>query len=483
MDERLLKLRLDREREARKQAEALLDQKSRELYEANLALEQRARQGTVEGSPPAADGQAGLSDVALLRRRLEREKKARKAAENLLETKSRELFESNLIIERQAHEARETAARLAVIMDSIVDGIVTTNLDGSILNSSAAVEQIFSSSREDLLERSILDLLDQGEEERYAILRSEVMEEAGRGGSGLAGDRVEAKYTLLTGTRGDGANFPMEMAISVVQKGDAPFLVHVLRDVTERENAQKNLLQARKIQAMGGMAGGISHELNNLLLPITTLVGMTLKQLPDNNPFKKRLEKVSEAAERAKTIVGQFVEFSREGAPVSEVLDASEVIRESISFVSSTVLSNVELVEKVDEEVGAIKGDPALIRVVMTNLVSNACDAVGGKVGRVEVSLTRDRVSLVQAREVQGLTPGLYAKLTVSDTGCGMDEETLGRIFDPFFTTKEVGEGTGLGLATVHGIVERHSGAIRALSKVGEGTSVEVYLPLVADGD
>ncbi|MCR4377512.1 MAG: ATP-binding protein [Rhodospirillales bacterium] len=256
-------------------------------------------------------------------------------------------------------------------------------------------------------------------------------------------------------------------------------LFKVSQSILKTRQAEEALRQSQKMQSLGNLAGGVAHEMNNLFFPILALSRMTLERLPDDSPHRERLKKIVIASERGKALVDQVMAFSRHEHPQRERLDIYTAVRESLGLICATLPSTVTLHDQLDEDVGTILGDASQIGAVLMNLISNAQDAMAGRIGKIDVVLSRVEIDAVAARQVAGLKSGVYAKLFIKDTGVGMDEKILERIFDPFFTTKEVGQGTGLGLSTVYSIVTQHEGAIRISSQLGVGTEVEVFFPLV----
>ncbi len=250
-------------------------------------------------------------------------------------------------------------------------------------------------------------------------------------------------------------------------------------DITERHDTERRLRQAEKMDALGNLTGGIAHDFNNTLLPLLTLTELTLKGFPEGSKERERLEKVVQAARRGADLVRCIMVFSREEAPKRERTDLSEIFVEAMELLHSTLPRSLKIKEHCEEKTGFIMADSTQIVMVMMNLVNNAAHAMDGTAGVLEISASEEEVSQELAATVPGLKAGSYAKLTVNDTGHGMDEKTLEHVFDPFFTTKGVGEGTGLGLSQVHGIVAKHDGAISISSTLGKGTTVEVYFPLV----
>ena len=306
--------------------------------------------------------------------------------------------------------------------------------------------------------------------------------EHGRFGSGDQEEQVEERMKLARENR----PFRFEIALADGRTADTrsnPLpgggFVRTATDITERKEMEARLRQAQKMQSLGNLAGGLAHEINNLLLPILALAKMTLKQFPADSRDATRMQKIIEASERAKALVAQVMAFGRQDEPRMELIALHRVIRETMELIYKTLLSTITVRQHLDENTGTVWADAAQVGAVLMNLVSNAQDAFDGKTGEIDVSLGPVEVDAGLAKSVANLKPGPHARLSVSDKGKGMDEETLDRVFDPFFTTKEVGDGKGLGLSMVHGIIDKHGGAIHLVSKPDAGTTVDVYLPLV----
>jgi PAS domain S-box-containing protein len=285
----------------------------------------------------------------------------------------------------------------------------------------------------------------------------------------------------------NGELFWESVSISPIRDADGKItnFLAVKEDITERKRAETEqarletqLRQAQKMEAVGTLAGGIAHDLNNTLVPVLGLVELTLEEAPADSLARANLEMVIAAAERSKDLVNQILAFSRQDAPERKPVKLCRVIKETLSFLRASLPRTVEIRQKLDETLGPVLADATQIHQILLNLGSNAGDAMGLKGGVLEVVLERAEVDEGLASSGPTLRPGPHAKIVVSDTGAGMDEKTLERIFDPFFTTKSVGEGTGMGLSVVHGIVESHDGAITVTSEAGRGTSFEIYLPV-----
>jgi len=250
------------------------------------------------------------------------------------------------------------------------------------------------------------------------------------------------------------------------------------QEMAERRKAEMELMHHQKMESLGSLAGGIAHNLNNLLQPILMLSHLTQKKFKKGTREHKNMTVINEASIRASNLVDQIAAFSRSEELDTESVNIYDIVREGLDLVYTIVPSSVTVSEDLDKNTGIVNVDPAQTHTVFVNLVANALDAMKEKSGELKISLSQTQVNDSQENSLHGLKTGDYAKLVVSDTGHGMDQETLNRVFDPFFTTKEVGKGTGLGLSSAFGTVNKHGGTIHATSTLGKGTSFFVYLPL-----
>jgi len=246
------------------------------------------------------------------------------------------------------------------------------------------------------------------------------------------------------------------------------------RYIQQRCELEAQLFQSQKMEALGTLAGGVAHDLNNMLVPILVLAKTTAVRLPDGSRERRNLNTILQAGESARDLVSQILAFSRKEAPTLRRFDLAEVVRESLMLLRASLPSTI----KIDERIGAVPlllGDRSKLHQVIANLVTNAAQAIGDRHGTIIVELAAapgERLPHAPQR-----APSSALRLTVSDTGCGMDPRTAARMFDPFFTTKPAGAGTGLGLSVVHGIIDQHGGRIVVDSKVGRGTRFDIYLP------
>ncbi len=251
---------------------------------------------------------------------------------------------------------------------------------------------------------------------------------------------------------------------------------------TERRNLEAQLRHSQRLETVGTMAGGIAHELNNILVPIILYTDIAIEDLPDNSSAIESLERVLASATRAKGIVSQVLTFGHkiESGRLAAT-DIGDVVRESIELVRASIPQNVAVDLDIANDCPAVLASAALLNQLTVNLYSNAFQSLLDENGKVSISLAKSRADSELAAMYPSLGNRDLVRLCVTDNGCGMDEETMQRIFEPFFTTRSVGEGTGLGLSVVHGIVTDLNGAIRVQSTLESGSTFSVYLPAYVD--
>jgi PAS domain S-box-containing protein len=248
-------------------------------------------------------------------------------------------------------------------------------------------------------------------------------------------------------------------------------------DLTERKQLEKQLLQAQRMEAIGTLAGGIAHDFNNILTPILMGTEMAQLRIPEEHPAQNDLNKVMQATQRAKELVQQILTFSRQGDEEKEPLRLTLLVKQVIQFIRASLPATIEIRQNLSARSDIVIGNPIQIHQVIMNLCSNAAHAMRDGGGLLEINLANETVGAFDSTRYGNLKPGEFVKLTIRDTGHGMDSRTMDKIFDPFFTTKARGEGTGMGLAVVHGIVKNLEGAVTLESTPGQGTSFHVFLP------
>jgi len=291
---------------------------------------------------------------------------------------------------------------------------------------------------------------------------------------------------MLEGRKKDGRNILMEIEESPVkdENGKVIFIAGAARDITaskraeeEKEKLEAQLRQSQKMEAVGTLAGGIAHDFNNILSIILGNTELAIRDVPERHPARESIDEIRKACLRAKDVVRQLLSFSRKSELQLIPLNISTILKESLKLIRSSMPSNIEIRQNFPKDIWTTLGDPTQINQILINLSTNAADAIGSAGGILSVSL--ENIEIARQNPELNLEQGRYVKLAISDTGAGISVEQLERIFDPYYTTKEVGRGTGMGLAVVHGIIETHRGRIKVSSAPGKGTAFEIFFRAV----
>jgi PAS domain S-box-containing protein len=281
--------------------------------------------------------------------------------------------------------------------------------------------------------------------------------------------------------RKDGSLYTEEMTITPVknQQGDIAHFIAVKQDITRRKLLEEQLRQSQKMDAVGRLAGGVAHDFNNMLAVI--LMNASLLRLPDasGQGSEEQVRQIVMAAERAANLTRQLLLFSRRQVMQQRTVELGEVVTGMVKMLQRIIGEDIILQTRFAPGGLLVHGDPGMLEQVLLNLAVNARDAMPGG-GEIAIELERVDLDLTSALHPKS-QPGAYIRLSVRDTGCGIAPEHLSQVFEPFFTTKEIGKGTGLGLATVHGILEQHHGWIEVESRLGQGTTFFLYLPRLND--
>ena len=384
---------------------------------------------------------------------------------------------------KQTGEAlRESEVQLRLLAENMADIIWTTDLDFRTTYVSPSVEKVLGFTPEERKSQSLAEMVTP---ESLEAIRARFADEFQ--GEGTAGRDMDRSLTVETEYyKKDGSTLWLENKVKWIQdsQGNIAGILGVSRDISERKRAEKEreeleaqLRQAQKMESLGQLAGGVAHDFNNLLTTILGNVELIEMLMAKNRPVADNLAEIGKAANSAATLVRQLLAFSRKQVVQPRVLNVSEMIGAMFKLFRRLIGEDITLELKPSPAVPAIRMDPGQLEQVMVNLVVNARDAMpqGGKVviETTRVDLDReffDRKGLVPA-------PGTYVRISVKDAGEGMSPEVRGRVFEPFFTTKTLGRGTGLGLATVYGIMKQNHGYIWVKSKPGEGSTFDLYLP------
>lgn len=378
---------------------------------------------------------------------------------------------------KRAEEAlRESEERYRDLVQNAHDIIYSHDMQGNFTSVNRAGEEITGYTHEETLALNIVDTVSP----EYLDRLHEMFARK------LAGERGTAYEIEILAK--DGRRIAVEINTKLMYENGVPIGVHgIARDITARKQMEKalheseeQLRQAQKMESIGTLAGGIAHDFNNLMTAVTGYSELTLRRMPEDDPLRTMIAEIKNAGDRAASLTRQLLAFSRKQILQPVVLDLNTVVSGMGKMLPRLIGEDIELCLKLSVPLDQVKADPGQMEQVLLNLAVNARDAMptGGFLTiKTENADLTDRFT----KRRLGVEPGSYVVLSVSDDGCGMDDETQTHIFEPFFTTKEVGRGTGLGLSTVYGIVKQSGGSILVYSEVGRGTTFKIYLPRVPE--
>jgi len=365
---------------------------------------------------------------------------------------------------RKARELRDSQMRLALIVDSSQDAIIGKNLDGIVTHWNKGAEEIYGYTAQEMIGRHISSLAAPDKADEIKQILEHIRK----------GERVG--YFESVRITKDGRKLNMSISVSPIHNADGKIVgaSTIARNITAQKKTEEQLQQSQKMEAIGRLAGGVAHDFNNLL-GIVTACSELLRSHASANSLEY-IDNIREATKRGATLTRQLLAFSRRQTVQKQLLDLNERLKEVRKLLRPLMGDDVEIVHLPKSANAIIEADPGQIDQIVLNLAVNARDAMprGGKLILETGVFDFDEFF---AREHPGMSAGRYVLLAISDNGIGMDEGTRTRIFEPFFTTKESGKGTGLGLATVYGIVKQSEGHIWVYSEVGHGTTFKIYLP------
>ncbi|MFW6243656.1 MAG: PAS domain S-box protein, partial [Desulfovibrionales bacterium] len=387
---------------------------------------------------------------------------------------SLQAMNSNLqqqVLERRRAEAalQQSEAHYRLLFEELGDAIFVVDRQGRILNANQQACAVLGYSREELLNLDSFEL-DPSLEDADALEHF--------------WNRLKLKTSLSFESRHkrkDGSTFPVELRIALLELEDQEVALATARDISDRKQAEQEkalleeqLRQAQKMEAVGKLAGGIAHDFNNLLQALSGKIQLMLHSSAHRLTQTQYFLELDRITQRASRLVTQLLTFSRRSSPELQEVDLNQEIQETLGLLERTIPKMISLETDLSPSIGKFLADPMQIEQVLMNLISNAVDALprGG-----EISVSTSRVEL-DAPDHATLQPGPYARLCVADNGLGMEQDVLEHIFEPFFTTKPIGQGTGLGLSSVYGIVKNHGGEITCSSSPGRGSLFTVLLPL-----
>lgn len=421
-----------------------------------------------------------IQEKAALERTQAELRKSYEEVEQRVAERTADLANANEALQKEISERKEAEEALAraeaqyrSIFENALEGIYQVTAEGRILSCNPALAHILGYGSTDELMNSVTDITHQlyvNPERRSELLQ-------------LIEERDEAKQFEAQFYRKDKSVAWVAINVRAVrdERGEIACLEGILQDITERKAMESRLLQSHKMEAVGNLAGGIAHDFNNILAAIIGYAEITKGKLQQKelHPY---LDQVLKASDRAKNLVTQILAFSRKADKEIKPVDISSLTMETLKLLRATIPSTIDIRKKISPSVGEVLADPVQLHQVIMNLCTNAAHAMREKGGILEVGLDSTEITPQMLPLFPDVKPGPYVKLSVDDTGAGISSEIMSKIFDPFFTTKKRGEGTGLGLSVVYGIVKECGGTVTVQSEPGRGSSFTIFLPAIERG-
>ncbi len=365
--------------------------------------------------------------------------------------------------------------RYRALYQSMMDAFVLVDMKGRIRESNASFQSMMGMNDEELRQQTYEDLTpSQWHEFEKRIVTEQILP------FGFS-EVYEKEYK-----RKDGSIFPVELRTFLIvdSEGKPENMWAIVRDISERkwaeqerEKLQAQLIQAQKMESVGRLAGGVAHDFNNMLCVITGYAELALGKVDPADELYHDLQEIFDASNRSAAITRQLLAFARKQTIAPQMLDLNVTVEGMLKMLRRLIGEDINLAWLPGASLHPVKIDPSQIDQILANLCVNARDAIAG-VGRVTIETGHVSFDEAYCADHAGFIPGAFVRLAVSDDGCGMDQETMGKLFEPFFTTKAAGEGTGLGLATVYGIVKQNNGFVNVYSEPGQGTTFKIYLPV-----
>lgn len=373
-----------------------------------------------------------------------------------------------LRLRAERNRIHKERTQLASMVEQAEEGMLLVDTSATIQYVNPAFERISGLFKPDIQGQNIRTLT--GDEQNEACWQAIA--------DALDADKL--KIRRFTNRKKDGTPYEVDISISAVRDSAGALSSHmvVMRDITHEVQLEKQLQQAQKMEVIGAFSGGIAHDFNNILGAMINCSELALEDLPADHPVREDLEHILKAGLRGKNLVKQIRTFSRREEPQRLPVEIDLIVKECLSLLRASMPAGIEIRPNLAVESSRVLADATQMHQVLMNLCANAAHAMGDSDGVLTVSLTHVILGADATTVDPDLRPGRYLKLTVGDSGCGMQAAVMERIFDPFFTTRAKKGGTGLGLSVVHGIVKSHDGAITVESEPGKGSTVNVFLPL-----
>lgn len=371
-------------------------------------------------------------------------------------------------IGRDLTERKQLETKFQQLAENSTDWIWEFDENNIFTYSSPGIRQLLGYTPQEIIGRSAFDLMPAPERKKVA-----------REFEAIKSPHKSFTNLVNINQHKDGYLVTIESSGSPIFDPDGNFKGYrgIDRDISLRKKMEDELRQAHKMESIGTLAGGIAHDFNNILGIIIGNAELALNDMPDWNPSYTNIEKIKTASLRAKNVVRQLLSFSRKTEQEKKSIDIREVVKESIQLIRASLPSNIDIRENTSTQIDPISADATQIHQVLINLCTNASHAMAESGGVLEITLLPWIITKKTDGRFSDLSPGSYVKLIVTDSGSGIDSGIHDKVFDPYFTTKEVGKGTGMGLAVVHGIVKNHNGEIYLDSELGKGTSFTIVFP------
>jgi PAS domain S-box-containing protein len=366
---------------------------------------------------------------------------------------------------------RESDARQGAILEAAHDAIITMDLNLNIREFNPAAEQMFGHRRIDILGRSVDLLIPAADRQTRLDALKQYVE---TGGGPLSARRLE-----LTAIRADDTEFDVELTVARLRGDSSAVMTGFIRDITERRTLEEQLRQSQKLEAIGRLAGGVAHDFNNILMSIMGAADLLLIQLRGDDPARSEAVEIKQSVERGAGVTRQLLAFGRRQARRERLFALGDIVHGMETMLRRLIGPEIDFKIECGATPVVVMADSGQFEQVVMNLVINARDAMP-EGGRLLVRVEETDLDEASALTLTEGHAGHYARLSVSDTGTGMSDQTRAKLFEPFFTTKDVSKGTGLGLSIVYGIVKQSGGYISVLSELGQGTTFDIHLPVAA---
>jgi two-component system, cell cycle sensor histidine kinase and response regulator CckA len=368
---------------------------------------------------------------------------------------------------RAENAVRQWERRFEDLFENSKDILFTMDLDGTVTSVNKAAEQVMGWSRGEALQKNIKSLV----APEHLALCSEMMRRI------LSEEPLQ--HFEIAILRKDGRKVLLEASARLLRSNERKESIQgIARDVTERRHLENMLQQSQKLEAIGRLSGGLAHDFNNLLCVISGHTELLTERMAPTDPAIRSVTQIRKAADSAAALTRQLLAFSRRQVFHPQVVDLNAIVVETEKLLGRLIDEHIEFYTALDPALGPVRVDPIQVEQVIINIVLNARDAMP-RGGKLTIETSNLNVEEDHQSKNSQIPAGKYVLLAMTDTGCGMNEETQRRIFEPFYTTKELGKGSGLGLATVYGIVKQSGGFIWVYSEEGRGTTFKIYLPRV----